>query len=226
MRWLCCNGAVRRETVVWSALVGTGVAYIAAAIVLGTTPKATDSGATVAAWFRTHASNVHWWLWLETLAVVLFAVLAAFVRSRLPVIYRDVFLIGAITLVAETVAQGWIWAGMAWHADVLQPATARTLLDVASYWGPVLTSSTVLMLGPVAVLALRREAGLPMWLGVVTAVALVEQLVETITIFGHRGFIAPGGPMNLLLGAGLTLIALGATAVVTARTLAPLRPPL
>jgi hypothetical protein len=53
---------------------------------------------------------------------------------------------------------------------------------------------------------------------VVTAIALVEQLVETVTIFGKHGFIAPGGPMNVELGAGLTAIALLALGVVLSRT--------
>jgi hypothetical protein len=33
-----------------------------------------------------------------------------------------------------------------------------------------------------------------------------EQSIETITVFGTRGFIAPGGPMNFTLGAGLFLV--------------------
>lgn len=206
-----------RRTLLWAAIVGFGIAYVAAGVALGTAPSATDSGASVAAWFRSNASHVRWWLWFVTVSMILFGVVVAFIRARLPEIYRDVFFIGAAAFMAETVVQGWIWAGLAWHAATLEPATARTLLDIASYWGPVLTSSTVLMLAPVTVLALRRDAGLPLWLGVVTGIALVEQLIETITIFGNRGFTAPGGPMNLLLGAGLTLVALGSTAIVTAR---------
>ena len=37
------------------------------------------------------------------------------------------------------------------------------------------------------------------------AIAFAEQAVETITVFGTHGFTAPGGDMNILLGAGLTL---------------------
>jgi hypothetical protein len=43
-------------------------------------------------------------------------------------------------------------------------------------------------------------------LGVVGAIALTEQSIETVTIFGQRGFTAPGGPMNVYLGAGLVSI--------------------
>ena len=119
--------------------------------------------------------------------------------------------------------QGWVWGGLAWHASDLQPATARTLLDVASFWGPVLTSTTVTMLAPVALLGLRGEApALPRWLGAIAAVALVEQLIETVTIFGSHGFIAPGGPMNIYLGAGLTAVALLSLGIALARS--PMRP--
>jgi hypothetical protein len=93
------------------------------------------------------------------------------------------------------------------------------LLDVASFWGPVLTSTTILMLTPIAVLAWRRQAGLPRWLGVIAGVAVAEQLVETMTIFGNRGFTAPGGPMNLLLGAGLVLVAFIGLGVAVARAI-------
>jgi hypothetical protein len=51
---------------------------------------------------------------------------------------------------------------------------------------------------------------------VVAGIALIEQLAETITIFGDRGFTAPGGPMNLLLGPLLTIAGLGGTAIVIA----------
>jgi hypothetical protein len=202
-----------------AATIGLVVAYGAGAIALGTTPDASDDGPAVALWFRENGGHVRLWLWFGTIALVLFAVFAAFVRARLPEVYRDVFFVGAIGLVAETAVVSWIWGGLAWHAETLQPTTARTLLDVASYWGPVLTSATILMLAPVTLLALRAEAGLPRWLGYVTGIALVEQVVETVTIFGDRGFTAPGGPMNLMLGAGLTVIAFVSIGVVVARTM-------
>jgi hypothetical protein len=77
------------------------------------------------------------------------------------------------------------------------------VLDVALFWGPVLTGATTTMMAPVTLLALRGRAGLPRWLGFLGAVAFLEQAVETITIFGSAGFTEPGGAMNLQLGAGL-----------------------
>src|SRR6478736_303093 len=113
---------MKRSMLLIVVTVGFGLLYLAAAIALGTTPEPGDDGQTVAAWFRDHDGNVRAWIWLLTLSAPLFA-----------------------TFAAETAVQGWIWGGMAWHAGDLQPATARTLLDVASFWGPVLTSTTVTM---------------------------------------------------------------------------------
>jgi hypothetical protein len=58
-------------------------------------------------------------------------------------------------------------------------------------------------------------------LGWLTGVTLVEQVVESITIFGTHGFTEPGGPMNLQLGAGLTTVSLLAIGIVIAREPVP-----
>jgi hypothetical protein len=133
-----------------------------------------------------------------------FAVMFALLHRLLPSPHRDVFLIGAVTFVATYAVQAWTWGGLALHADRLEPATARTVLDVAVFWGPVLTGATTTIIAPVTLLALRGHAGLPRWLGMLGTVVFVEQAIETITIFGSSGFTEPGGAMNLQLGAGLT----------------------
>jgi len=46
---------------------------------------------------------------------------------------------------------------------------------------------------------------------VLRAVALAEQTIETVTIFGQDGFTAPGGPMNVYLGAALVSICCSAS---------------
>jgi hypothetical protein len=210
---------MRRSTVLLGSTIGFVALYAAATVSLGTIPEASDSGATVVTWFRHNGGHVRLWLLFATFALVVFAVYAAMVRSNLPAPHRDVFFVGAIVLVAESAVQGWFWGGLALHANQLEPATARTLLDVASYWGPLLTGATITMLAPVALLSFQRRAGLPMWLGIVTAVAVVEQAIETVTIFGHSGFAAPAGPMNLFLGASLLTIAVISLGVVVARSM-------
>jgi apolipoprotein N-acyltransferase len=216
---------MKRSTAVIGATVGFALLYVGSTIALGQPPDANDSGATVVRWFTTHGSNVRTWAWLLTLAAPLFALYAAFVRAHLPAGLRDLFLIGAIAFLAETAVQTWIGLALSWHGGGLAPATARTLLDVADYWGPVLTSTTIMMLTPVVLAAFGDDTRLPRWLGILAAVAVAEQLVETLTIFGQHGFMAPGGPMNVVLGAVLvavTLVALGfVVARLERRTLTP-----
>jgi len=190
------------RTLVGTALAAT-VSYLIAMVALGTPPGAADSGEQVVAWFREHQNGVRWSVWALTVTAPLLAVVFALLRRLLPAPHRDVFLIGAAAIVVTTAVQSWMWGGLALHADRLEPATARTVLDVALFWGPVLTGATTTMMVPVTLLALRGEARLPRWLGILGAVAFAEQTVETMTIFGSTGFTEPGGAMNLQLGAGL-----------------------
>jgi hypothetical protein len=127
-----------------------------------------------------------------------------------------IFLLGATAVVILTTLSGWVLAGLARRADTVAPATARTLLDVSGYWGPTLTGFTVLTLGAIAVSALHTDR-LPVWVGVLAVVAVVEQVIETITIFGTKGFLAAGGPMNTILGAGLTVLTWLAAGIAASR---------
>jgi hypothetical protein len=108
-------------------------------------------------------------------------------------------------LLVTTTVYEWTWGGLALRADRLDPVTAPALLDVGIFDGPVATGTTTTMMAPVTLLAVQRRVGLPWWLGVWGHVALVEQTVETVTIFGSRGFTQPGGAMNWQLGGTLTL---------------------
>ena len=186
-----------------ATIVSVGLASLGTAAI-GQVPRAAETGDQVVAWFRDHQDGVRWSVWMFTVATPPFALMFASQRRLLPALYRDVFLLGAIGVLAAPVAQSWILAGLALHADHLEPATARTVLDVALFFGPVLTGSTVTMMAPVTVLALR-DGSFPRWLGLLGAIALMEQAVETITIFGRSGFTEPGGAMNLQLGAALVL---------------------
>ena len=182
-------------------LYGAALTVVASSI-----PSVTQSGQQVVAWLRGHRVGVLWSVWIGTVSVFLLAWMTAILRRMLPAVYRDLFLIGAIVLCASNAIQSWFLAGLALHADRLDPAIARTVLDVVSFWGPVLTGATTCMIAPVAWLGLRREAGIPLWLGILGAIAFVEQAIETITIFGTSGFTEPGGAMNMQLGAGLTML--------------------
>jgi hypothetical protein len=197
------------ESVGSRALLGATVAYtllsVTALAVLGTTPAAADPGEQVVAWFSGHSEAVRWSVWASTVSTPLYALIVAMLRRLLPAPHRDVYFIGAVLLLVTATVYEWTWAGLALHADRLDPATARALLDIAIFFGPVLTGTTITMMAPVTLLALQERVGLPRWLGVWGVIAIVEQAVETVTIFGSKGFTQPGGAMNWQLGAGLTL---------------------
>ena len=184
-----------------AVLVLAGVQTVA----LSTAPTIDASGGEVTRWLVEHRGSVRWSVWATTMGVVAYSLMIALLRRTLPPVYRDLYLIGGVMAVVTGAVQAWIWAGLSLRAEQTPPLVARAVLDVAIYWGPVLTGAMITMIAPVSVLALRRGAGLPRWLGVFGAVVAVEQAIETVTIFGSSGFTAPGGPMNMQLGAFLVV---------------------
>jgi hypothetical protein len=189
------------------AAIGSAVLIVASVLALGAAPTDQSSGQEVVTWFSANGGQARLSSWLLTAFVPVFATFAAVVRARIPAPHRDVFMLGAAVFLAQTGMSLWFWGGLSWHAGQLEPATARTLLDVVSFWGPILNGATVSMLAPVVLLSWGSRAMLPPWVGIVGAIALAEQAVESVlTIFGQTGFVAPGGPMNLALGAGLVTI--------------------
>ena len=201
------GGTMRSAMVLRISAVAVVVLFFAGGVVLGQPPAGVASGQEVAGWFAAHGWQVRAAVWLWTVEALASAIFLGLARNQLPVPHRDVFFVGGVTFVAEQAVSTWILAGLSWHSAQLQPETARTLLDVASFFGPVLNGSTLAMLAPVVLLSWGKHPVLPRWLGVVGAVALVEQAVESVvTIFGESGFTEPGGAMNLQLGAALVSI--------------------
>ena len=193
-----------QSRVLIGATLAYGVAVGLAQAAAGTLPAAAETGDQVVTWFREHADGVRWSAWALTVSIPPFAVMVALLRRLLPEPHRDVYLFGALIVAGSTAVFSWTLGGLALHATAADPAIARAVLDVAVFYGPVLTSATTTMMAPVTLLALGGRAGLPRWLGALGAVAFVEQAVETVTIFGSTGFTQPGGAMNLQLGASLT----------------------
>src|ERR1700737_3789177 len=179
------------------AAIAYVVLLFAGLLVVSNAPDVTDTGARTVRSYRNHAVGGRVVTWLTTVSAVPLVLLVAHLRSRLTGLGRDVMLLGAASLVISTIAFSWVAAGLALHADTLDPRVARTLTDVSDYFGPVLTVSIILLIVPIGLAAWRREGGFPRWLAYLTAVFAVEQAVETVTVFGKSGFIAPGGPMNL-----------------------------
>jgi hypothetical protein len=209
------------------AAIAAGALYLVGAVALGSPPVATDSPDRVITWFRDHHDGARLYAWTVVLGTLAFAIVGGIVRNLLPRPVGDVFLLGVAAFIVESAVQAWCWAALALHPGSLQPATARVVLDLASFWGPVLTGATTTMIGAVTVLGLRARPMIPRWLTALGVLAFTEQLAETITVFGTHGFLAPGGGMNLLLGAGLTAVWLGGLVVWAAlrlRATAPHEP--
>ena len=189
-----------------AAAVLLGALYLAGAVALGTPPNVTDSPERIAAWFLDNRDAARLYAWTAAFATVAVAILAAIIRGLLPAPHRDVFLLGAAAFVIETAVQAWFWGGIARDPASLDPATVRLGFSVLSFWGPILTGATMAMIGAVTVLGLRAQPAIPRWLTILGAIAFLEQAIETITVFGTSGFTAPGGAMNLRLGALVTLV--------------------
>jgi hypothetical protein len=189
-------------------LLGATIAYALLAAVelaaFGTLPAATETGTELVAWFRANPNSIRLGVWAFTVMLPAFAVIAALTRERLPAPHRDVFFLGAMVYAASIAVWTWTWGGLALHAERLDPAIARAVLDVALFFGPVLTGATTTMMAPVTILGLRGET-VPRWLGALGLIAFLEQSLETVTIFGSTGYTQPGGAMNMQLGGGLTL---------------------
>ena len=181
------------------------VLYAVGLLQLGVPPGLGASASDVLEWFVDNAVPVKWFVWTITVATPFLAIGFALLRRLLPPIYRDVFLIGAVLYLAESAITTWFWGGLATLSAHTRSQPVRQLLDILIFFGPVLTGATMTMMAPVSWLALRAQNGLPRWLGILGAVAFIEQAIETITIFGSEGFTEPGGTMNMQLGAALTL---------------------
>ena len=182
--------------VAFLALYATGTAF------LGTPVRIDASPADTQAWLQARQDAIPVMVVSFALAIIPFFVLVAWTRRALPEVYGYAFLGATAAFVTQAAVVLWFFAGAAVHADTIDPQTARALLDVASYFGPVLTTTIVVMSGAVGLAALR-EGSFPTWFGWVTAVFAVEQLAELSTVYGNSGFAAPGGDWNNVVGAGM-----------------------
>lgn len=183
------------------AAVAFAVLSVFAVVVVPLGPGVDRPGSEVVDHVTAHSGQIRLQALLTALALLAAVVVIGFVRDRLDGPAGYIFTIGAAVLIAQVGIQMWINAGMALHPGSLDPATARTLADIAAMWGPLLTIPAIMMAGPVVWAA--RLGRFPRWMALIAAVFLVEQVVAVLTIIGPVGsFIAPGGPL-VIFGGGL-----------------------
>lgn len=178
------------------------VLYIAALVAAPAVPGIDRPGYDIVTYVDHHATAMRTQTLLITFGSLALVVVLGFARDRLTGPAAYVFTIGSAVVLVETAIATWFLGGLALHPEQLGSATARTVLDVVTMWGPVLTAANIMVAIPIL---LAANAGtFPRWMGILAAVFAVEQLIETITIIGPPGnFISPGGPMNYYLGGSL-----------------------
>jgi hypothetical protein len=132
-----------------------------------------------------------------------FAIFGGHVSALLPKPHRYIFLVGVLGCALTAQVQAWFWAGLAFNPEGLDPATARTIFNISAFWGPLVNGSTTTMAAAVGALGFGASPIIPRWLTWLSAVFFLEQAIETITVFGKAGFIAPGGAMNVYLGGAI-----------------------
>jgi len=181
------------------------VLYAVALVMVPPLPGIDKPGYDIVAHVNEHSAAMRAQALLLAFGSLALVVLLGFARDRLTGPPAYVFTIGAAVVLVQVGIATWFTAGLALHPDQLGSATARTVTDVVTMWGPMLTIADIMVAVPIL---LAANAGrFPRWLAIVAAVFAVEQLIETITIIGPPGsFISPGGPMNFYLGGPLFIL--------------------
>jgi hypothetical protein len=183
------------------AVLATGVFYVAGFVALGgSVPTINSSGQEVVAWFSHNGARARLYAWTAAFVSLGLAIFGGQVSALLPKPHRYIFMAGVLGFAITAQVQAWFWAGLAFHPQGLNSAAARTIFDIAAFWGPLVNGSTAAMAAAIAVLGFGASPIIPRWLMWLSVVFFFEQAIETITVFGRTGFIAPGGAMNVYLG--------------------------
>lgn len=190
------------------------VFYAARFVGLGALPPTTESGGhDIQNWFAEHATGALFYAWTAPFFALALCVFAGMAAELLPKPHRYVLLLGAAGFAIETTVQAWIWGGLAYRPESLEPGAARTIFNISLFWGPLLNGATMTMAIALAAAGFGDSPLIPYWLKWLSIAFFLEQAVETITAFGESGFIARGGAMNVYLG-GAFGFAWGAGATV------------
>lgn len=182
-------------------ILATAVLYVASFVALGSSfPTVDSSGQEIVEWFSANGTRARIYAWTAAFVSLGLAIFGGQVSALLPKPHRYIFMAGVLGFAITAQVQAWFWAGLAFHPQGLDSSAARTIFDIAAYWGPLVNGSTMTMAAPVAALGFGVAPIIPRWLTWLSVIFFLEQAIETITVFGQTGFIAPGGAMNVYLG--------------------------
>ena len=185
--------------------IAFAVLYGVALIMVPTLPGIDRPGRDVVAHVNEHSGGMRAQALLVAFGSLALVVLLGYARDRLSGPPAYVFTIGSAIVLVQVGIATWFTAGLALHPEGLGSGTARTITDIVTMWGPMLTIANIMVAAPILLAA--NDGQFPRWLGIAAAVFAVEQLIETITIIGPPGsFVSPGGPMNFYLGGPLFIL--------------------
>jgi len=185
--------------------IAAAVLFTAGLLIVPTLPGIDKPGYDIVSFVNAHAGAMRMQVLLTTFGALALVIVLGYARDRLAGPPGYVFTIGSAVVLVEFFIVMWFNGGLALHPDQLGSATARTIADITSMFGPILTVADIMVAVPIL---LAANAGrFPRWLGILAAVFAVEQLIETITIIGPpASFISPGGAMNFYLGGPLFIV--------------------
>jgi hypothetical protein len=185
--------------------IAVAVLFTAGLLIVPTLPGIDKPGYDIVSFVNAHAGAMRMQVLLTTFGALALVIVLGYARDRLAGPPGYVFTIGSALVLVEFFIVMWFNGGLALHPDQLGSATARTIADITSMFGPILTVADIMVAVPIL---LAANAGrFPRWLGILAAVFAVEQLIETITIIGPpASFISPGGAMNFYLGGPLFIV--------------------
>jgi hypothetical protein len=185
--------------------IAFAVLFAAALLMVPTLPGIDKPGYDIVSHVNQHSGAMRMQALVVTFGALALVVVLGYARDRLAGPSAYVFTIGSAVVLVELFIAMWFNAGLALHPDQLGSATARTIADIATMWGPILTVADIMVAVPILLAA--NEGRFPRWVGIIAAVFAVEQLIETITIIGPpASFISPGGAMNFYLGGPLFIV--------------------
>jgi hypothetical protein len=188
-------------------ILATGALYVGSFVALGGSYPTIDStGQEIIEWFSHNGTRARIYAWAAAFISLGLAVFGGQVSALLPKPHRYIFFAGVLGCAITPQVQAWFWAGLALHPQSLDPAAARTIFAIPAYWGPLVNGSTATMAAAVAALGVGVSPIIPRWLTWLSAIFILEQAIETITVFGQAGFIAPGGTMNVYLGGAIGFV--------------------
>lgn len=192
---------MRSSRVLLIAILVTAAMYIGSFAVLGDSfPSINSTGEEVIAWFSANATAARTYAWCGAFISLGLFIVGGQVAALLPRTHAYIFLGGMLGWAITAQVQAWFWAGLALAPSELTPGAARVIFDIPAFWGPLVNASSAAMAAPLVMLGLGNSSIVPRWVGWLSLVFMLEQSIETITVFGQTGFLAPGGTMNLYVG--------------------------